>query len=99
MARRPHPWRWTRGYRPYADKAWWASLPSEATPGRCARYSIRSETCWPARPAKERRLDILAEFAGRLVSSERNDADLISLRSLPFAMEPGTGNDEVRGRK
>ncbi len=45
---------------------------------------------------KEGRFDILAEFAGGLVSSERDEADAVALGTLPLAVIPGTGNDEIR---
>ena len=46
--------------------------------------------------AEEGRLDVFAELARGLVSSERDEPDTVSLRSLPLAVEPWAGHDEVR---
>src|SRR5215470_8400925 len=45
--------------------------------------------------AEKRRFDIFAKFTRRFVSAERNDADGVALRGLPFAVIPRTGDNEV----
>ena len=45
--------------------------------------------------AEERGFDVFAELAGGFVSPKRNQADAVALVSLPLAMEPRSGNDEV----
>src|SRR3954463_4228791 len=45
---------------------------------------------------EERGLNILAELAGRLMSSEWDESDAVALRSLPFSVEPRSGYHEVR---
>src|SRR5208283_1494397 len=46
--------------------------------------------------AEKWRLDILAKLTRCLVSAERNDADAVTLFTLPLAVIPRAGNDEIR---
>src|SRR5258708_10111396 len=45
---------------------------------------------------EKRRFDIFAELARRFVSRKRNQPDAVRLWRLPLAVEPRTGNHEIR---
>ena len=45
--------------------------------------------------AEECRLDLLAEFTRGLMTPEGDDADRISLGTLPLAVIPRSGDDEI----
>src|SRR5260370_31535132 len=45
---------------------------------------------------EKRSLDIFAELARRFVSRKRDQPDAVRLRRLPLAVEPRTGNHEIR---
>ena len=45
--------------------------------------------------AEKGRFDILAEFAGGLVSAKRDEADGVSFGALPLSVKPRTGDDKI----
>src|SRR5947209_802984 len=45
---------------------------------------------------EEWRFNILAKLASRFVSSKRDQADTVALRTLPFAVIPRPRNHEIR---